>query len=116
MDLYNIWFNLKPGVRDVEFCDRLNAYLGHLASIGKIERYRVTRRKLGFGPSALGEFHVVIETRDLAQLESAFSFVATRSGEVESLHAAVNQDVTDFTAALYRDFPDEVRRRGEEKF
>jgi hypothetical protein len=116
MDLYEIWFNLKPGMRDVELCDRLHGYLGHLQSGGRIERYRISRRKLGFGPPALGEFHVTIETRDLAQLDQAFADVARRSGEVEGLHAAVNQHVTDFTAALYRDFPDANRERGQEKF
>jgi hypothetical protein len=35
---------------------------------------------------------------------------------VEGLHASVNQHVTDFSAALYRDFPDAVRARGDEKF
>jgi len=116
MDLYHIWFNLKPGVRDVELCDRIHAYLGHLVSDRRIEKYRITRRKLGFGPPSLGEFHVTIETTDLGQLEKAFQRVATRSGEVEGLHASVNQHVTDFVAALYRDFPDAVRARGDEKF
>jgi hypothetical protein len=31
-----------------------------------IETWRLTRRKLGLAPSALGEFHIVIETKDLA--------------------------------------------------
>jgi hypothetical protein len=116
MDIYDIWFNLKSGVRDVEFCERLHAYLGHLREGGRIEQYRLMRRKLGFGPPSLGEFHVAIETLDLAQLDQAFLHVAHRSGEVESLHAAVNQYVTDFVAALYRDFPDPVRERGREQF
>jgi hypothetical protein len=59
---------------------------------------------------------VTIETLDLAQLERAFQRVASRTGEVEGLHASVNQHVTDFSAALYRDFPDAVRARGDEKF
>ena len=116
MDIYHVWFNLKPGVRDVELCDRVNGYLDHLQNGGRIERFRITRRKLGFGPPSLGEFHVTIETRDLAQLDEAFLHVAHRGGEVEGLHAAVNQHVTDFAAALYRDFPDAVRARGQEKF
>jgi hypothetical protein len=116
MDQYHLWFNLKPGVGDVELCDHVNRYLGHLKEQGKIVGYRLSRRKLALGPSHLGEFHVVIETADLAQLDTAFSEVATRSGEVESLHAAVNQKVTDLTAALYRDFPDAVRLRGGERF
>jgi hypothetical protein len=116
MNLYHIWFDLKPGVSDVELVDRVHAYLGHLQSSQKIQGFRVTRRKLGLGPSSIGEFHVTIETRDLAELDSAFQHVARRSGEVEGLHAAVNQHVQNLTFALYRDFPDPVRERGGEKF
>jgi len=116
MNLYHIWFDLKPGVSDVELVDRVHAYLGHLQSSQKLQSYRVTRRKLGLGPSSIGEFHVTIETRDLAELDSAFQHVARRSGEVEGLHAAVNQHVQNLTFALYRDFPDPVRERGGEKF
>lgn len=116
MDVYDLWFNLKPGTRDTEFCDRLAAYLGLLQTEGKIAGFRVMRRKLGFGPALLGDFHVMIEKRDLAQLDSAFDVVATRAGDVETFHAAVNQYVTDFVAALYRDFPDAVRVRGQERF
>lgn len=116
MDVYHIWFDAKPGVSDVELVERVHAYLGHLEAAQKIQRHRVTRRKLGFGPPSLGEFHVTVETRDLAELDSAFRHVATRSGEVEGLHAAVNQHVQNLTFALYRDFPDPFRERGEEKF
>lgn len=116
MNVYHIWFDPKPGVSDVELVDRIHAYLGHLTGGGKIQSHRVTRRKLGFGPPSLGEFHVTIETRDLAELDAAFQQVASRSGAVEGLHAAVNQHVQNLTFALYRDFPDDVRKRGEEKF
>lgn len=116
MDLYHVWCNLRPGVSDVEFADRVDAYLGHLESEGKIEGHRLSRRKLGLGPERLGEFHVVIETRDLAQLDAAFRDASTRSGAVETLHAAVNQSAQDLTFALYRDFPDRHRVHGEEQF
>ncbi len=112
MDYYEIWCNLKDGRRDLEFCQAVERYLGYLQSQGLIERHRLTRRKLGFGPPGLGEFHVTIETRDLAQLEQAFQQVATRSGEVEELHRAVYSAVTDLTFALYRDFPDPWRAMG----
>ena len=116
MDLYHIWCNLRPGVSDVDFADRVAGYLGHLREEGRLEGYRLSRRKLGLGPPALGEFHIVIETRDLAQLDDAFRNVSKRAGEIESLHAAVNQAAQDLTFALYRDFPDSHRIRGEEKF
>jgi hypothetical protein len=116
MDLYHIWCDLKPGQRDVEFAEHVRRYLGKLEADGLIAGFRVTRRKLGFGVPGLGEFHIAIETKDLAQLERAFQTVSTRADPVESLHHAVNSRVVNFQAALYRDFPDPQRVRGEERF
>ena len=116
MDLYHIWCNLQPGISDVDFADRVSSYLEHLRAAGKIESHRLSRRKLGLGPDRLGEFHVVIETKDLAQLDEAFLDVSKREGPIESLHAAVNQIAQDLTFALYRDFPDPHRVRGKERF
>ena len=116
MDIYHVWFDPKPGIGDVELVERLHAYLGHLQSADKIAGYRITRRKLGLAPPGLSEFHVMIEVRDLAQLDAAFSHVASRAGVVEELHAAVNQWAQRASFALYRDFPDPVRQRGHERF
>lgn len=106
---YHMWFNLKDSRGDMEFCANVHRYLGFLKEQGRIETYRITRRKFGFGPPDLGEFHVVVQTRDLAQLDHAFGLVATRTGEVERLHGPVYAAVKDFKAALYRDFPDPER-------
>lgn len=109
MDHYLIWCNLKDSKRDVEFCSNVAAYLGHLKDQGKLERWSLTRRKLGFGPDDLGEFHLCLSFRNLAQLDEAFGVVATRAGTVERLHGPVYSMVTDFKSALYRDFPDPQR-------
>jgi hypothetical protein len=116
MDLYHVWCNLRSGVSDMEFCASVEQYLGSLRSEGRIESFRIARRKLGLGPDTLGEFHIVVEVRDLAQLDEAFRSVSARAQPIEGLHAAVNQSVRDLTFALYRDFPDAQRRRGEEVF
>lgn len=116
MDFYHIWCDLKPGVSDLQFNESVSAYLGELANADRIASFRVSRRKLGLGPSQLGEFHICIEVRDLAQLDEAFREVSARAEPIESLHAAVNQTATNLTFALYRDFPDPHRRRGEEQF
>jgi hypothetical protein len=116
MDLYHIWCDLKPGVRDSAFSAAISRYLDHLKADKKIESWRLTRRKLGLGPPGIGEFHVVIETRDLAQLDAAFNAVASRREPVEGVHFGVNSLVQNATFALYRDFPDPVRHLGEEKF
>jgi hypothetical protein len=116
MDHYHTWFDLKPGVKDLEFARAMARYMNHLKEKSLIEGWRLTRRKLGFGPRDLGEFHIVMETRDLAQLDAAFSTVASRAEPVESVHFDVNAKVQNLTIALYRDFPDAVRKEGEEKF
>jgi hypothetical protein len=86
MDVYNIWCDLKPDVSDLIFSERVGAYLGHLKTQGLIESWRITRRKLGLGHPALGEFHLMIGVRDLAQLDAAFQRVAGRTEPVESFH------------------------------
>jgi hypothetical protein len=116
MDVYNIWCDLKPGIGDLDFSQKVAAYLGHLKDQGLIESWRLTRRKLGLGPSTLGEFHIAIEVRDLAQLDQAFGRVASRRDPVEGYHFRVNSLVQNATFALYRDFPDPVRHHGEERF
>ncbi|MDH4246974.1 MAG: hypothetical protein OEW39_04075 [Deltaproteobacteria bacterium] len=105
MDTYHIWCNLREGVRDLEFCGYVERYLGALREQGLIGGHRLTRRKLGLGPPELGEFHIAIEVKDLAQLDAAFRRVARRDGEVESLHAPVYRSAKDLRFALYRDFP-----------
>jgi Family of unknown function (DUF6614) len=116
LDLYHVWCDLKPGVRDLAFSEQVAAYMGDLHKRGLIAGWRLTRRKLGLGPPGLGEFHVMIEVRDLAQLDQAFCEVAGRQEPVEGFHFGVNSLVRNVVFALYRDFPDAVRKHGEERF
>lgn len=116
MDIYHAFFNLNAGESDVEFADNLSSFMAFLKEQRKIEDWRLMRRKLGMGPKEMGEFHLMIETRDLAQLDAAFTQVSERSGDTEVKHASVNQKIASVTFALYRDFPDDHRKRGEEKF
>lgn len=109
VDHYHIWCDLKAGVRDLALVEAIQAMLGHLKDQGKLESFAIARRKLGFGPPEIGEWHIAITTRDLAQLDAAFSFVTPRAGEMERLHAAVWSKVENFKSALYRDFPDANR-------
>ncbi|MEX2650440.1 MAG: DUF6614 family protein [Alphaproteobacteria bacterium] len=116
MNIYHIWFDLKAGVKDTDLTDALESYLGHLEAEGRLAGYRITRRKLGFGHPNLPEWNVTIDFADLAQMDPAFATVATRADPVEGLHHAVNSKVESIFFALYRDFPDHARVRGQEKF
>ncbi len=109
MDHYHIWCDLRPGTKDLDFSKAIAEMLGHMQAEGLIASYSLLRRKFGFGPEALGEFHVDIVTNNLAQLDEAFHQVTPRSGHMEKLHAAVWSKVTNFRAGLYRDFPDANR-------
>ncbi len=114
MDVYEISVDLRPGVRDLDFAAALETYLGALVDQGRIESWRLLRRKLGLGHGA--EFKVLLETRDLAQLDAAFELVSSRGADIEGAHHGVNSLVTNFQASLYRDFPDPHRRTGHELF
>jgi hypothetical protein len=109
VDTYHAWFDLKDTSKDLEFSEHLSRFLDHLKDQGKIDGYRLARRKLGFGPAGLGEFHVAIEVDNLAQLDDAFNLAATRKPPVEGLHAAVYSAIQGVQFALYRDFPDPGR-------
>jgi hypothetical protein len=109
MNYYDMWVDLRDSRQDLAFCQAVDAYLGHLKAQGKLESWTLTRRKFGFGPEGLGEFHIRVSFKDLAQLDACFGVVATRAGEVERLHHPVYSLVTNFKSALYRDFPDPQR-------
>jgi len=116
MDLYNAWFDLKPGISDMEFSDRLTTYMDSLKHDGLMQGWRLMRRKLGLSAAPVGEFHLMMEFTGMAQLDQAFGRVSSRREPVESVHFGVNSLVQNVQFALYRDFPDSVRHRGEEKF
>lgn len=115
-DLYHVWCDLRPGMSDIDFAQAVSKWLGHLREQAAITDFRITRRKLGLAPDHMGEFHIQIETQDLAQLDKAFNIAATRAEPAELLHHCVNHMVRNSRFALYRDFPDPKRKKGEERF
>jgi len=106
MNYYHLWVDLIETQKANEFCQAVNDYLGHLHEKKLIIGHKCTRRKLGFGPSELGEFHVVIEVKDLSQFESTFKAVAKPDEKTARLHANVYTRVKNMKTALYRDYPD----------
>jgi hypothetical protein len=116
MDVYHVWFNLKSGVRDLDFAESVQVYLSHLKEAKHIAGYRITRRKLGLGPPQLPEWHITLDFQNMAQMDQAFGRVSSRTDPIESFHHSVNSKVQDIFFALYRDFPDANRVSGEEKF
>ena len=92
-------------------------FLESLKEEHKIESYRITRCKLGFRSiQDLPEWHVMVETKDMSQLETAFQRVARAEqhpldeleSKLKTKHRSFNMHVADnIQHALYRDWPDE---------
>ncbi len=107
MNLYNIWFDLKPETEEADFASSLARFLNHMREQNTISSWRMSRCKLGFRPNELPEFHVIIETKNLEQLDRAFQLAISNQNETDRLHFDVNSKVTNLKFALYRDWPDE---------
>src|SRR5258708_12516656 len=116
MDIYNAWFDLKAGVSDVEFSDRLKTYMDSLKSDGLMQGWRLTRRKLGLSAAPVGEFHLMMEFLDLAQLDSAFNRFGSRLEPIEGVHFRVNSLVATVQFALYPHFPNSLLPRSPHNF
>jgi hypothetical protein len=106
---YEIWCDLRNSSQDLEFCNAIENYLGHLRDRGMLASFRIRRRKFGLAPDGFAEFNITMEFEDMAQMDRAFNYVATRSDPIEHLHSEVFRRITNGKFALYRDFPDPVR-------
>lgn len=96
--------------------DSAGQYCEYLQREGPVAGYRITRGKLGLGPTHLPEFHFMLDFENLTQVDAAFNHISSHADPVESFHRAVNSKVKDISCALYRDFPNSGRVRGQEKF
>src|SRR4051794_35692313 len=112
MDIYNAWFDLKPGVSDMEFSERLAAYMDSLKNEGLMQGWRLTRRKLGLSAAPVGEFHLMMEFTGMAQLDQAFGRVRSRRAPIETAPFRVNSLGPNVPVPPYRDFPGRRRPAG----
>ena len=109
MDIYHIWANKDGDITDLEFVNGMRGFLQHLQDEGKMESFRITRCKMGFRSIAdMPEWHIMMEFKDMGQMDEAFRRVAPLEGELEIKHKSFNQFVAgDIQHALFRDFPDQ---------
>ena len=107
-DIYHIWANKAGDISDREWVNNMRGFLQHLVDEHKMESFRITRCKMGFRSIAdMPEWMLLMEFKDMAQMDSAFRRVAPLEGELETKHRSFNQFVAgDIQHALFRDFPD----------
>ena len=106
-DIYTIWADKEGDISDLDWVNGMKTFLDHLKDEGKMIDYRITRCKMGFRSIAdMPEWMILMEFRDMAQIEDAFQRVAPLSGELETKHKSFNQYVSGtIQHALFRDWP-----------
>lgn len=107
MDIYHIWADKKGDISDADWIANMRDFLDHLVQEKTMESYRITRCKMGFRSMDIPEWHIMMEFKNMAQMDKAFATVSPLAGELEQKHQSFNQFVADnIQHALYRDWPD----------
>jgi len=109
MNYYHIWADPIQGTKPIEFAIKMKKFLDELVALKKMESYKLTRMKLGFRSFDLPEFHIIMEFRNMQQLDDAMTAVLNDENNIEESHTGFNKLVDGETIqhALYRDYPDE---------
>ena len=109
VNYYTCGIDLKDDAKAVAFAVAVEAWMALLQSQGKIEGWRLCRRKLGFGAPRARDFQLEVAVMNMTQLDHAFRFTASGHDGVERLYTTVHQMVGEVDVALYRPFPDPER-------
>ena len=109
-DLYTIWADKEGDITDIDWVNGMRRFFDHLVEEERMLSYRITRCKMGFRSIAdMPEWMIIMEFRDMAQMELAFKRVAKKEGELEEKHLSFNQFVSgNIQHALFRDWPDDL--------
>jgi hypothetical protein len=93
-DLYTIWANKEGDITDLEWVNGMKSFFDHLIDEGKMESYRITRCKMGFRSIAdMPEWLIIMEFKNMAQMDDAFKRVAPLEGELEQKHRSYKKFV-----------------------
>ena len=109
-DLYHIFADHHKTVFAYDFATKMRKFLDGLVNMGRMQSYRLTRAKLGFRSMDLPEFHIIMEFKNMQQLDDAMTSVIRNEQSIDDSHVAFNQLVDQDTIQhfLYRDFPDDL--------
>ena len=116
-DIYHIWADHNKDVDAYDFANKMRKFLDGLVKMGKMESYRLTRSKLGFRSMDLPEFHIMMEFKNMQQLDNAMTSVLRNEKNIDESHVSFNQLVDKETIQhfLYRDFPDNLNTKNVDK-
>jgi len=98
--------DLKPNANDLAFARAVAAWFGLLQSAGKVAGWTLSRRKLRLAGTAFGDFLLVVEFDDMAQMDRAFAHLAAGEHQAAQAYALMHGMIDRAEVGLYRPFPD----------
>jgi len=109
-DIYHIWADHHKDVNAYEFATKMRKFLDGLVEMDKMKSYRLTRAKLGFRSMDMPEFHIIMDFKNMQQLDDAMTSVLRNEENIDESHVSFNQLVDKETIQhfLYRDYPDQL--------
>ena len=109
-DIYHIYADHNENVDAKEFATKMRKFLDQMVSMGRLNSYRLTRAKLGFRSMNLPEFHIMMEFKNMQQLDDAMTAVIRNETNIDESHVTFNSlvDADTIQHFLYRDFPDQI--------
>jgi len=97
---YNVWFNLRDGVHEIDGLDIVRAFLCELSDAGSIAGFRLLRNMGMEAKTKMPKYQALVEFRDDAQFQAAFRDQAGR-GIHTGMHGHMIPMVSDFRAELF---------------
>ena len=110
MDIYHVFADHTEETNAHDFTAKMRKFMDHMVAMGRMESYRLTRMKLGFRSMDMPEFHIMMEFKNMQQLDDAMTAILRNEESIEDDHTSFNQlvDVETIQHFLYRDFPDDI--------
>ncbi len=109
MTSYHCMIDLKPNANALAFAHAVDHWFTELQRAGKVEAWKLQRRKLHLAGTGFGDFLLSVELRDLAQLDLAFGHLGAAGDAASRAYEQMHGMIERFEVGLYRDFPDPVQ-------
>jgi hypothetical protein len=109
MNIYACLIDLKPAVNPLAFAHAAAAWFDMLKAADRIMGWQLQRRKLHLAGQGFGDFLLLVELRDLAQLDAAFLHLSSGSDADGRAYDLMHAMIDRFEVGLYRPYPDTVQ-------
>ncbi|MGY6706316.1 DUF6614 family protein [Roseinatronobacter sp.] len=109
MNQYICMINLKPNAHPLAFARAAEQWFEGLKAAGKIAAWTLLRRKLRLAGPGYGDFIVIVELVDLAQLDMAFAHLADGDHDAARDYDQIHGMIDTVDVGLYRPYPDDAQ-------